>query len=100
VKDGVIQDDLPGKCVQGNCVYDGQCGSATTGGTFCEKPESNLCLVDFFDDPVVEYENADDKTRDEFTWICNGFDPDSDIDDAECSVDRDCQVVPGNWVEE
>jgi hypothetical protein len=97
----VIQEDLPGKCVQGNCVYNGQCGSATGGDPICEKPENNLCFIDFFEDPTVKYDEAgEDKSQDKFYWTCDGYDPDSTADDAQCEIDRDCQVVPGNWVEE
>ncbi|MFO7807109.1 MAG: hypothetical protein R6V40_01650 [Candidatus Moraniibacteriota bacterium] len=102
VKDGVIQDDLPGKCIQGQCVYSGQCGSAVEeDSSFCEKPDSNLCFIDFFENPTIQYDEAGgDKSQDEFYWTCDGYDPDSTADDAECKVERDCQVVPDNWQED
>ncbi|MDZ7611495.1 MAG: hypothetical protein U5L10_01920 [Candidatus Moranbacteria bacterium] len=95
-----LKDGVQGRCINGACFYQGACGSANDSDPTCEAPKDNLCLINFYDDPVVRYDSADgDKSKDKYYWTCEGADQDSDQDDANCSVERDCQVTSEGWRE-
>ncbi|MDZ7611381.1 MAG: hypothetical protein U5L10_01335 [Candidatus Moranbacteria bacterium] len=100
VKDGSQQNNLPGKCVDGTCQYFGLCGETEENNDLCEKPNNNLCIIDFFEDPAVQYDDAGgDKSEDKFYWTCDGYDPDSTSDDDFCEIERDCPITSQRWME-
>lgn len=95
INDCIDDEGNVGRCKNGSCYYSGKCGSAAEITSTCEKPASDLCEISF-GTPVVKYINRDDKANDAFVWDCTGAAP--KYNDT-CEVERDCDVVPKDWIE-